>query len=331
MINLVVQSFGRENEYRRAALTVLSFYAYCSLPVSQTSVFLFTDRPDWFAAYFHDLPVKYVVLTPEKIKVMRGEIDFLHRMKIALIEEAFDKSEGDMLYADSDTFFTSDPTPLMEQLSSDKSFMHVHEYHFEHLRSIPLPDGETFQAFLKLIESKKVKLTDGTELQLTSKHSSWNAGVMMLHRSHRAFIPDVYALTEQFYPLTRNHASEQYAFSILLQLKTMLQPCEEVIYHYWYRVRKRIIDEFLLEKFSQKWIGLTLSEKIATVKSLSTSLPGYMDKHLYMLQDNAIQAFSINRIAEGYKWFLKAFVKAPHKNKQLFKDLMYYTKRAIKN
>src|SRR5688500_15091363 len=106
--SLVIQSFGRENEYKRAILTVLSFYANCSLPDEQTRLMLFTDRPEYFSSYLSGLPVDFILLTPEKIKEMRGNIDFLHRMKIAVIEEAFDKTGGNIIYADSDTFFVAD-------------------------------------------------------------------------------------------------------------------------------------------------------------------------------------------------------------------------------
>src|SRR5689334_14514320 len=112
MTNLVLQSFGRENEYKRAILTIWSYFACSTAPLPASRVLLFTDNPGYFTAWFGGLPVSYVHLTPEKIKQMRGSIDFLHRMKIALIEESFQTLEGNILYADSDTFFTADPEPL---------------------------------------------------------------------------------------------------------------------------------------------------------------------------------------------------------------------------
>ena len=38
MINLVVQSFGRENEYRRALLTILSYFVHASVNECNTQV-----------------------------------------------------------------------------------------------------------------------------------------------------------------------------------------------------------------------------------------------------------------------------------------------------
>jgi hypothetical protein len=325
---LVIQSFGREIEYKRAILTVLSFYAHCSLPVEQTRVLLFTDRPEYFSLYLAGLPVDFVLLTPQKIKDMRGKIDFLHRMKIAVIEEAFNKSDGNILYADSDSFFTANPLPLLQQLTPGKSFMHVLEYRFEDNRNFPLPAGKTFRAFLNLIETKSFYDANGQQISVNSEDLSWNAGVMMFHPSHVRFIPDVYVLTDQFYPETLNHASEQFAFSIILQRNTKIAACDDVVYHYWYRVKKQIVDLFLQKRMNEHWSGLSLKEKLSEVKQWTVKLPQLFTSHILTIRDNAIQAFNDNRRGEGYRHAIKAILKAPF-DKTFLKDVLYHTKKGL--
>lgn len=330
MVNLAVQSFGKEYELKRATLAILSFFAHTSIAKEETQVFMFTDKPEYFKDYLNGLPVKYMLLTPEKVKQMRGKINFLHRMKIALIEESFLNSEGDLLYFDSDTFFIADPRPLMNILSPELSFMHVHEYHFEEMKNFPLPGGATFQAYLKHIEQNSFKLDDGSDFSISPKLSSWNAGVMMLHRAHAKFLPDVYALTEQTYPQTQNHASEQYAFSILLETRTKLQTCDSVIYHYWYRIKKQIIDEFLNEKLNEAFAKKALVEKISIVKKWTEELPAFFEKHILTLRDNAVQKLNENKYGEGYAWAAKAIFKAPLSDKTFLKDVLYHLKRQVK-
>ncbi|ANE52449.1 hypothetical protein [Flavisolibacter tropicus] len=329
MTNLVVQSFGRESEYKRAILTILSFYAYTSESIENTQVLLFSDKPDYFSTYLAGLPVKHVILTPEKIKNMRGNIDFLHRMKIALIDESFQFTDGNLLYADSDTFFINDPTPFVQQVNEDKSFMHLHEYEFESLRNMALPAGKTFRAFLELIESQSIFLADGNQVTITAKHSSWNAGVMIFHRSHVKFIPDVYTITDQFYPLTHNHASEQYAFSIVLQEKTNLKPCDSMIYHYWHRIKKSIVDEFLDIRLSVEWAELSFSSKLEQVKQWTELLPVLFTNHVLTLKDNSVQALNENNFPTGYKWAFKAFKKGAINDKQFIRDVLYHAKRQL--
>jgi hypothetical protein len=328
MFTLVIQSFGRENEYKRAILTILSFYAHG--PENRPDeTLLFTDRPDYFAPYVSGLPVRYVLLTPEKIRNMRGSIDFLHRMKIALIEEAFQSTNGNLLYADSDTFFLSDPVDLMNHLAPGKSFMHVHEYDFEFMRAMPLPSGEPFRAYLELVEAGPLHLADGNLITVTAQHSSWNAGVMLLHKTHSALIPDIYALTDQTYPATGNHACEQYAFSIMLQERTELAPCDSVIYHYWYRVKKAIIDQFLEKNLDHPFIRLPLARKLKKVHAWTELLPRYLEQHVFTLRDNAIQTLNEDKFSEGYKWAVKALLKEPLNNKHFIRDVFYHMKRQL--
>lgn len=326
MVSLIIQSFGRENEYKRAILTVISFYAHTSLPIERTKVILFTDKPSYFKDYLQGLPIEFMVLTDEKIKRMRGQIDFLHRMKIALIEESFEVSDGNLFYVDSDTFFTGDPKPILELVSESTASMHLLEYPFE--KNVE-DKTDTYQAFYRLINSRKFTLADGSVIDVTNKHSSWNAGVMVFHPTHKKFIPDVYALTEQFYPGSGSHASEQYAFSVVLQTNLHLEPCDHLVYHYWYRVKKQIVDQFLDKRLTQTWALFPLDQKLADIKSWTAQLPGHLEKHVWMTRDRAIQAFNNNRFYEGYCQAVKAFLQKPLDSSGLLKDTFYHLKRQI--
>lgn len=325
---LVVQSFGNETEYRRASFCLVSYVAHHPKQ-KDAFIILFTDAPDFFKKLLPDFNIRYVALTPQKIKLMRGDIDFLHRMKIALIEEAFEIYNGPILYADSDTFFISDPTPLINRLSPETAFMHVLEYPFSKLERMPLPAGETFQAFFKLITSQQFKGASGQTIAVTPEHASWNAGVMLFHPSHKKFIADVYALTDQFYPATKNHASEQYAFSLVVQMNTRLEPCDSVVYHYWYRVKKTIMDGWLKDFFSD-WQRHNANETFEHVKTLTKKLPGLLANHALTLRDNAIQAFHEDRFLEGYRFSLRLLLKKPF-DFIFMRDVAYHTRRLLKN
>jgi hypothetical protein len=321
---LVVQSFGRESEYRRAVLTIYSFFAFNG---TANAVILFTDNAPWFEPYFSEFPVQYVHLSSEKIKSMRGNIDFLHRMKIVEIEEAFELAQANLLYADSDTFFTANSNALMASLSAKHSYMHLNEYTFESLKKWALPAGKTFLAFVQLIEKKEFQLTN-SKVKYDTKMCSWNAGVMMLHWEHRKLLKDVFLLTDQFFPETQNHASEQYAFSLILQTNTELKACDEVIYHYWYGVKKTIADDFL-NKHLAELIKINQSEKLVKVKNWVEQLPAYFDQHLLSHKDNAIQAFNENNYKKGYSAALKAISKGAWADFKFIKDVLYHTKRNL--
>jgi hypothetical protein len=261
---------------------------------------------------------------------MRGSIDFLHRMKIALIEEAFQLyPDANIRYVDSDTFFTADALTWMESFQPGRSFMHLLEYQFEECRNMPLPAGETFRAYLKFLEENKFRTSKGEE-KFGARSESWNAGVMGLPAEVSAWIPDVYAITEQAYPMTLNHASEQYAFSLILQTRTKLTPCDQYVYHYWYRVKKQIVDLLLVDAFSTDFQSATLQEKLRIAKLLTQQLPDIFEQHILMLRDNAVQAFTDNRFSEGYRHALRALRKSPF-NPQFIKDVLHHAKRHLAN
>jgi hypothetical protein len=262
---------------------------------------------------------------------MRGEIDFLHRMKIALIDEAFQSTEGNILYADSDTFFTADPGPLERLLKVDKCYMHLWEYTFSDLKDAKLPAGQTAQDFFKLITSRSFGDAEGAPINVSPQMSSWNAGVMFFHPSHARFIPDVYTLTDQFYPETQNHASEQFAFSITLQNHIEIEACDAVIYHYWYRVKKQITDQFLDQRLNLAWAEQPLESRIAEAKSWTEELPLLYENHVWTIRDHAIQDFNENRFASGYRWALKAIAKEPMDSGAFIKDTIYHFKRQLRS
>ena len=327
---LVTQSFGKESEYKRAIFAVLSFFAHRPLD-KYVQVLIFTDDPEWFKRVLVDLPIHYVLLSPEKIKVMRGNIDFLHRMKIALIEEAFQLyPQHKIVYSDSDSFFTANPDVILEQIAPDCSAMHLWEYEFESLKDRVLPAGKTFQDFYQLIQKQDFVVADGTTIKISPVMSSWNAGVMFFHPEHKRFIPDVYALTDQFYPSTQNHASEQYAFSIVLKQHTRLIPCAAISYHYWYRIKKQIADEFLQDKFNEAFLSASLSSRLGLVKEWTQVLPHLFEEHVWMWRDHALQAFNENRFKEAYKWTFNVLLKKPFSSASFVKDALYHTKRYFK-
>jgi hypothetical protein len=322
---LVLQSFGKENEYRRAILTIVSYYAW-SKPEEAQHTILFTDNPTYFKKWLEGFTIHYVLLTPDKIKFMRGDIDFLHRMKIALIEEAFDFTKENMLYADSDTFFISDPQPLMQTLSATMAYMHIQEYKFETL----LKMTNEYRAFGEMLLHRKFKKSTGSELIVSIDQFSWNAGVMMLHTSHVKVLPDVYALTDQFYTIVNHHASEQFAFSVVLQNAVKLQPCNAAIYHYWYRVKKQIIDNFLEKELIESWRVSPREQKEDHIKRMTVRLPSFLENHVLTLRDDAIQLFHDGRYREGCGFAFRALMKNPF-NLQFDNDLLYHAKKFLSN
>jgi hypothetical protein len=326
--NLVIQSFGNEKEYRRAIFSILSFMAHTSLENEQRKILVFTDNVDFLKKFLPGKSLIFIQLTESKIREMQGKIKFLHRMKITVIDEAFQYLDGNLIYSDSDSFFTGNPATLFHSLGPANVIMHKHEYEFLKLQHLPLPSGEPFIRFYNQIISKSFQLPDKSYIEIKPDMSSWNAGVMMLHKNHAKLLPDVYSLTDQFYELTENHASEQFAFSVILQLKNIIGTCDSINYHYWYRTEKEIMDQWLIKNIDSDFAILPEDRKIDKVTLWTNILPAYINQHQLMLRDKAIQAFNNDDFNTGYKYAFRVLVKDPFSLK-FVKDVLYHSKRFI--
>lgn len=326
---LVFQSFGVEYEYRRLIFSIWSFFSHCK-NLELFEILVFTDNPDFLRPFLQSLPVRYRYLTHIDLKQMRGEIDFVHRIKIEIIKESIEqqKASSKIIYIDSDTFLTGDLTRYLSKISKKTSFMHLKEYDFRSLNTLPLPAGEIFRNVFNVINSNKLEKADKSHFETTPEMSSWNAGVIMLHQTHIKHLPDVFAITDQIYKKTSCHASEQYAFSLVLQTKTKLAPCNDIIYHYWYRVKKEIIDASLKKMLNERWKALSLNRKTQEVKELTKKFPKILNNHQLILRDNAIQSLNENNFGLGFKYAIRALIKNPICWK-FNKDLLYHLKRLL--
>lgn len=321
-VKVVIQSFGAEYEYHRALLASLSFFAKSTIAQNKVKLLLYTDNPQFFNKYLLHYPVDYIYLGADKIREYRGEIDFLHRIKIAIIEDAFNRGDGDILYIDSDTFFIDDPKNIIDKVDEQTAFMHLYEYKFDDLKT--WDKNTPFYKVWEIIQSKRINSID-EKLNITLEDVSFNAGVMAFHSSHKSIIPKVYDITERFYRNTLSHASEQYAFSVILQKNFQVLNCEEVVYHYWYRVKKNVADLYL-KNFFDDFHLLSPEEQIKKVQVAINELPGLFRNHILILRDNSINEFYNKKYFSAYIFAFRSLLKDPF-NKKFFKDIMYHTKR----
>lgn len=322
---LLVQSFGHEKEYRRAIFLIWSFAAFSQ---AKTKVALFTDKPEFFDPYLNSLDVDFHLLTDELIREMKGDINFVHRMKICIIGKAFDSYRCNVFYVDSDACFIADPSSKMKGIDEEHVFMHLEEYRFSSLQYLPMPSGKPFLDFIGHIRSNDVRLSDGTSFRVSLDSCSWNAGVIMLHRTHQYILRDIFELTDQFFRASACHASEQYAFSIMLSKNFSLASVDDVIFHYWHRVQKQIVDLKLKETLNTDFVTLDADEKRACIKEQASNLAWELQHHYLTYEDNAVQAFNENRYAAGIKHMLRSLWRQPS-NLRLIKDFLYHTKRIL--
>jgi hypothetical protein len=249
--NLIYLSYGNEFEYRRTLFSVLSFFSWCEAAVDSTRIIIYTDKPDFFRPYLFDKMLEFYFLSPALLEQMKGKDHFIHRIKVSIIDLAFQNYPNEnQLFIDSDTFFTADATQLINEIRPGRSIMHVREYAIEESLDMfaSYNQGQFPKAFMQYITNRAFKV--GKEMiSFSNRDFSWNSGVLGLHKDFAIYMADVLNLTDRFYGHSSWFISEQLAFSFILQRKTEIQAADAYIYHYWGKRQKNLIDMMLVDYF----------------------------------------------------------------------------------
>lgn len=333
MTTVVLLSYGRESEYRRAIMAILSFWAWSS--DHQARVLLFTDKPKYFAPFLAGLPVDYRLITAEEMQEIKGEQNFIHLVKVSVVNEASNTLQpGDkMVFIDSDTYFQADPAALLARISDTVSVMHMHEYVLGEFVSGNAADVKSGKLFIKMIEEKEFATSQGVE-KFYAGQSSWNSGVVGMSKTvATSVMPDIKPLTTTFFQHTQWHTAEQMAFALVLQTRTEVVAASPYIFHYWSLNEKRAMDSILAEKLTQAVPQLPLTERLALARQWAVDMPSVMQAYFAKnaeigLQLQARQAFEKKQVFRGYKYSLLAILKAPSDSK-FIKDVLYYTKNQL--
>jgi hypothetical protein len=257
--NLVLLSYGNVSEYLRAVYCLLSLSAWLEEDAANPGIVIYTDNPGFFQTYLGDLQIEYFFLSPRQILEMQAGTNFIHRIKVAVIDLTFKRfPDQEVIFIDSDTFFTADPMELFNGLNSSTSFMHKREYNFK--------DGlELYNSFKQEMYPKAfIDYISGREFYIDGKAEifdindySWNSGVLGLHKDFGIYMPDVMRLTDEFYANSKWFISEQLAFSLILQRRTKIRSAENFIFHYWGKRQKILVDVLLEKLFEEHAADLT--------------------------------------------------------------------------
>jgi hypothetical protein len=215
---LIYQAYGSPDILNEALLSILS---YLRQPAGAT-VLVYTDNPAHFQAVLGDARgVTYVFIEPTQWQAWRGEIDFVHRVKIKVLQHAAMHYSGQLLYVDTDTIFTQSVVPVFAALAQGERFMHLSEGR--------LGDGNPLN---RKINKALQRASNGPSL-IGPQTRMYNAGVLGLRSLDAPLLAEVLALTEQLYRLYPKHVMEQLAFSVVWARSGLVREAAPWVYHYW--------------------------------------------------------------------------------------------------
>jgi len=129
-----------------------------------------------------------------------------YTIKIKVIEHFFNKYKANALFIDSDFYIKNDITPLYDMIENKEFVMYKYARPVYLTALLGIEDIGTFYTFLK-----------HPNYAVKRHHIHYFSGVLGINYKYKNVLDDVYALCCQFYKITRNHSSEEIAFSYVFQ------------------------------------------------------------------------------------------------------------------
>lgn len=225
-MKIVYQAYGREDIIQQVLFSVVSLKSRAET-TANWSIEIYTDQAERLTEFFQGWDeVKIVPITSSEIKGWRGAIDFVHRVKLKVLEKATVGLNEPLVYLDGDTYFAKDPTALFQQISPSRSLMHIRETRLDQARD---PLNKKIAKFVR----KHSFTVEGAKIQIPQSSEMWNAGVIGIHPANFPLLGLMVDLTDQMYGQYQKHVMEQLAVSYMLQTKSVLVSSHLEVIHYW--------------------------------------------------------------------------------------------------
>ncbi|OGX92168.1 hypothetical protein [Hymenobacter coccineus] len=219
---LLYQAYGNPDVLNEALFSILS---YLRQPVG-ARVVVYTDNPAHFQRILGEAAaVEYVPIAPAQWQAWRGEIDFVHRVKIEVLLHAAARYAGNLLYVDTDTVFVQPLAEVFGALGRGERFMHVGEGR--------LRDGNSLNRKINQALQQDAGRTDLAGGPIPPDTQMYNAGALGLRTTDAPLLAQVLTLTEQLHRLYPKHVMEQLAFSVVLARAGVVRAAAPWVYHYW--------------------------------------------------------------------------------------------------
>lgn len=315
MKNIVLLCYGQKIEYRRAIFAILSFLAWSKKDKNDHRIICYTDNPVYMGRFLEGIAVEFVNLTPTYMQDMLGGSSYIHRRKICVLQDVYQRYPGhDLIFLDSDTFFIADPYIFMEQLQPGVALMHEREYtideapeNYRRYMSKRLVNAERYPlAFIKLIENLNFDYS-GKTISFTKTQYVWNSGVLGILAEDLFVLDSVLRLSDLFFAETEWFISEQLAFGLILQDKVTLQESSRFVNHYY--LNKKRVDPIINEFLNGSSIDLPHPKKLDSVRNLTKAVDELIK--FDNLASISLGAFRRKNIKKGFLFAFKALGNVP--------------------
>ena len=223
------------------------------------------------------------------IKSWRGQINFVHRVKIEVLKDFVKNRQGNILYLDTDIVFTGRIDQMLKNIGAGQLYMHVRE-------GVVSERGNNIFAKLDthLRKNSSLKIHDKPVHEL----AMWNAGVLGFNTKYNYLLDEVLAFTDSEYARFPKHVVEQFAFSVYFQQAGVVRATAPYIFHYWKLKEARHLLMSFFEHFKDKnWDDLVRYSALVQMHVL-------MQEKLNFFQNRSVHAHILKKhwLPEKQDW-----------------------------
>ncbi len=269
---VIYQAYGKEEILYEAIYSILHLLNIHKFNLT-FKIIIVTDNVAYFENFLEpsDLYI-YEAIAPEKIKLWRGAIDFVHRVKIEVLQFVTSKYLGNFLYADTDIFFLQPINELFDKITNGIPIMCFKEW------SIQEGPNVLYKRLNKFIKSDK------NTSAIKPSTIMYNAGILGFNSSFTPQLENVKKLTDSLHPLHPIFIIEQLAFSYYLQKQGGVYETEKTYtFHYWNfkEFREALASIFEYHKEPKKVIEQMLKlnvQEMREPKRIYEALPSWQRK-----------------------------------------------------
>ena len=285
---LVYSVFGNENFYNEALYSILSYLKFHKADENQ--IIIYSDSTDFFKKKLSQ-SIIYIELSNDEITNWKGKHNFVHRVKVKVIQDVVSKYNGNFLYLDSDTYFTKNCSEIFNNINSNAIYFDKSEG-----KLIDNKGGiaRKMKAFLKNESEFKIPSLNET-IKIDSYFTVWNAGVIGFNSSYSNQLKMVEELVDVLYSKNQLFVMEQISFNYFFQRKTKPLESKNHIHHYWYFKEFRDVLSHFFEHNKSKFF----EEMIVEIDKIN---PEYLSSEKRAYKKMSFWKKQFHKIQKGRKW-----------------------------
>lgn len=267
--------------------SILSYLKHNTEDLAQITIY--TDEASFFKSYLKGLPINYETLSKEQISSWRGNINFVHRLKLESILDFAKKNKGNLLFLDSDTVIKSDLSSVFYSIEKGELVLQVSE------GKIKDNNPKTY----KFVKRNHFKLTN-SNLPISNDFVMYNSGAVGFINSKIDLLEKALKLTDNIYPDFKHFLTEQFSISYYFQENNLPSTIENKVYHYWHFKEFRPI----LVSFFDKYKTKSRDELILTMDTIN---PEILSAPILDYRKMNFWQKTIQKIKLGKKWQLPEY------------------------